>query len=185
MVMATMTPQSSSSSSSAATSSSLSPSSPSSSSPHRANTWIDEKLSQNILFTWTEVNSFRLYWCLWKVLVLVVPNNTTPSPPPNTGTATFLSPLYDRKIGRVAVEGTSEAENLPRSFKCGAYDVQTSPWTPFGSPWNFGHVQNSRSKQSPRRSLKGGRYKAHTSPRSQNGCTVVGHWSPYTKWVLL
>ena len=28
------------------------------------------------------------------------------------------------------------------------------------------------------RSLKGGRMKAHTSPWSQNGCTVVGHWSP-------
>ena len=26
------------------------------------------------------------------------------------------------------------------------------------------------------RSLKGGRMKAHTSPWSQNGCTVVGHW---------
>ena len=31
------------------------------------------------------------------------------------------------------------------------------------------------------RSLKGGRMKAHTSPWSQNGCTVVGHWSPSKK----
>ena len=39
------------------------------------------------------------------------------------------------------------------------------------------------AQRSPRRSvahssLKGGRMKAHTSPWSQNGCTVVGHWSP-------
>ena len=31
------------------------------------------------------------------------------------------------------------------------------------------------------RSLKGGRMKAHTSLWSQNGCTVVGHWSPSKK----
>ena len=31
------------------------------------------------------------------------------------------------------------------------------------------------------RSLKGGKMKAHTSPWSQNGCTVVGHWSPSKK----
>ena len=31
------------------------------------------------------------------------------------------------------------------------------------------------------RSLKGGRMKAHPSPWSQNGCTVVGHWSPNKK----
>ena len=40
---------------------------------------------------------------------------------------------------------------------------------------------------SPRRSvahmsLKGGRMKAHTLPWSQNGCTVVGHWSSSKKW---
>ena len=43
------------------------------------------------------------------------------------------------------------------------------------------------AKRSPRmsvanRSLKGGRMKAHTSP---TGCTVVGHWSPHNKHVLL
>ena len=42
------------------------------------------------------------------------------------------------------------------------------------------------AQRSPRRSvahksLKGGRMKAHTSPWSQNGCTVVGHWSPSKK----
>ena len=31
------------------------------------------------------------------------------------------------------------------------------------------------------RSLKGSRMKAHTSSWSQNGCTVVGHWSPSKK----
>ena len=46
------------------------------------------------------------------------------------------------------------------------------------------------SKQSHRgrrggRSLKGGRRKAHTSPWWQNGCTVVGHWSPRKKYALL
>ena len=42
------------------------------------------------------------------------------------------------------------------------------------------------AQRSPRRSVahwspKGGRWKAHTSPCSQNGCTVVGHWSPRKK----
>ena len=42
------------------------------------------------------------------------------------------------------------------------------------------------ARRSPRRSvahrsLKWGRMKAHTSPWSQNGCTVVGHWSPSKK----
>ena len=46
------------------------------------------------------------------------------------------------------------------------------------------------AKRSPRmsvayRSLKGGRRKAHTSPWSQNGCTLVGHWSPRKKCALL
>ena len=43
------------------------------------------------------------------------------------------------------------------------------------------------AQRSPRRSvahksLKGGRMKAHPSPWPQNGCTVVGHWSPSKKW---
>ena len=42
------------------------------------------------------------------------------------------------------------------------------------------------TQRSPRRSvahrlLKGGRMRARTSPWSQNGCTVVGHWSPSKK----
>ena len=42
------------------------------------------------------------------------------------------------------------------------------------------------AQRSPRRSVahrshKGGRMKAHTSPWSQNGCTLVGHWSPSKK----
>ena len=46
------------------------------------------------------------------------------------------------------------------------------------------------AQRSPRRSvthmsLKGGRGKAHTSPWWQNGCTVVGHWSPRERYVLL
>ena len=38
-------------------------------------------------------------------------------------------------------------------------------------------AQRSPRNSVAHRSLKGGRMKAHTSPWSQNGCTVVGHWS--------
>ena len=38
-------------------------------------------------------------------------------------------------------------------------------------------AQRSPRRPVAHRSLKGGRMKAHTSPWSQNGCTVVGHWS--------
>ena len=38
-------------------------------------------------------------------------------------------------------------------------------------------AQRSPWRSVAHRSLKGGRMKAHTSPWSQNGCTVVGHWS--------
>ena len=38
--------------------------------------------------------------------------------------------------------------------------------------------QRSPRRSVAHRSLKGGRMKAHTSLWSQNGCTVVGHWSP-------
>ena len=38
-------------------------------------------------------------------------------------------------------------------------------------------AQRSPRRSVAHRSLKGGRMKAHTSPWSQNGCTVVGHWS--------
>ena len=46
------------------------------------------------------------------------------------------------------------------------------------------------AQRSPRRSvahgpLKGGRRKAHKSPWWHNGCTVVGHWSPRIKYVVL
>ena len=39
-------------------------------------------------------------------------------------------------------------------------------------------AQRSPRRSVARRSLEGGRRKAHTSPWWQNGCTVVGHWSP-------
>ena len=39
-------------------------------------------------------------------------------------------------------------------------------------------AQRSPRRSVAHRSLKGGRMKAHTSPWSQNGCTVVDHWSP-------
>ena len=39
-------------------------------------------------------------------------------------------------------------------------------------------AQRSPRRLVAHRSLKGGRMKAHTSTWSQNGCTVVGHWSP-------
>ena len=39
-------------------------------------------------------------------------------------------------------------------------------------------AQRSPRRSVAHRSLKGGRMKAHTSPWSQNGRTVVGHWSP-------
>ena len=42
-------------------------------------------------------------------------------------------------------------------------------------------TQRSPRRSVAHRSLKGGRMKAHTSPWSQNGCTVVGHWSPSKK----
>ena len=42
-------------------------------------------------------------------------------------------------------------------------------------------AQRSPGRSVAHRSLKGGRMKAHTSPWSQNGCTVVGHWSPSKK----
>ena len=42
-------------------------------------------------------------------------------------------------------------------------------------------AQRSLRRSVAHRSLKGGRMKAHTSPWSQNGCTVVGHWSPNKK----
>ena len=46
-------------------------------------------------------------------------------------------------------------------------------------------TQRSPRRLVAHRSLKGGRRKAHTSPWWQNGCTVVGHWSPRKKYVLL
>ena len=42
-------------------------------------------------------------------------------------------------------------------------------------------AQRSPRRSVAQRSLKGGRMKAHTSLWSQNGCTVVGHWSPSKK----
>ena len=42
-------------------------------------------------------------------------------------------------------------------------------------------TQRSPRRSVAHRSLKGGRMKAHTSPWSQNGRTVVGHWSPRKK----
>ena len=46
-------------------------------------------------------------------------------------------------------------------------------------------AQRSPRRSITHRSLEGGRGKAHTSPWWQNGCTVVGHWSPRKKYVLL
>ena len=46
-------------------------------------------------------------------------------------------------------------------------------------------AQRSPRRSVAHRSLEGGRMKAHTSPWSQNGCTMVGHWSPRKKYVLL
>ena len=46
-------------------------------------------------------------------------------------------------------------------------------------------AQRSPRRSVAHRSLEGGRRKAHTSPWWQNGCTVVGHWSPRKKYVLL
>ena len=42
-------------------------------------------------------------------------------------------------------------------------------------------AQRSPRRSVSHRSVKGGRMKAHTSPWSQNGCTVVDHWSPSKK----
>ena len=46
-------------------------------------------------------------------------------------------------------------------------------------------AQRSPRRLVAHRSFKGGRRKAHISPWWQNGCTVVGHWSPRKKYVLL
>ena len=46
-------------------------------------------------------------------------------------------------------------------------------------------AQRSPRRAVAHRSLEGGRRKAHTSPWWQNGCTMVGHWSPRKKYVLL
>ena len=46
-------------------------------------------------------------------------------------------------------------------------------------------AQRSPRRSVAHRSLEGGRRKAHTSPWWQNGCTVVDHWSPRKKYVLL
>ena len=95
----------------------------------------------------------------------------------------FVPPFCDHKTGQVAVEGTKETERLPWTFKSGTKYVQISPWTPW-SPWRSEHAQNIRTKVKEfvaRRSLRGGRRKAHVSPWSQNGCTGVGHWSPRKK----
>ena len=42
-------------------------------------------------------------------------------------------------------------------------------------------AQRSPRRSVAHRSLKGGRMKARTSPWSQNGCTMVGYWSPSKK----
>ena len=46
-----------------------------------------------------------------------------------TGAATFGPPLCNHKTGKLADEGTREAE-LPWSFKGGTQDVHTLPWMP-------------------------------------------------------
>ena len=51
--------------------------------------------------------------------------------------------------------------------------------------WACSVAQRSPKKLVAPRSLKGGRRKAHASPWSQNRCTVVGHWLPRKKYVLL
>ena len=97
-----------------------------------------------------------------------------------TGAATFVPPLCDHRTGQVAGEGRKEAKMSPWSFKGGTQDVQTSPWTPWW-PWNFEHVQNSHTKVAEEVSrsqiVQKRQGEAHASPWSQNGCTVVGHWS--------
>ena len=45
--------------------------------------------------------------------------------------AIFVPPVCDHKICQVVVGGSKEAEWLPRSFKGGTQEVQTSPWTPW------------------------------------------------------
>ena len=46
-------------------------------------------------------------------------------------------------------------------------------------------AQRSPRRSIAHRSLKGGRGKAHASSWSRNGCTVVGHWLPRKKCILL
>ena len=46
-------------------------------------------------------------------------------------------------------------------------------------------AQRSPRRSVAHRSVEWGRRKAHTSPWWQNGCTVVGHWSPRKRYVLL
>ena len=51
--------------------------------------------------------------------------------PPLHRMAIFVPPVCDHKICQVVVGGSKEAEWLPRSFKGGTQEVQTSPWTPW------------------------------------------------------
>ena len=99
-----------------------------------------------------------------------------------------MPPLCDHKTGQVAVEGRREAERRPNGCLGRSRVAHRT--------FRHRHGRHGRrevlsmfktvAQRSPRRSvahrsLKGGRMKAHTSPWSQNGCTVVGHWSPSEK----
>ena len=100
--------------------------------------------------------------------------------PPLHRMAIFVPPVCDHKICQVVVGGSKEAEWLPRSFKGGTQEVQTSPWTPW-SPWIFEHVQNSRTKVAEevgcskvaQRRQKGGTNIAVVAEGRHNGRQVI------------
>ena len=62
------------------------------------------------------------------VSVYIIPS--TYLMPPLHRMAIFVPPVCDHKICQVVVGGSKEAEWLPRSFKGGTQEVQTSPWSP-------------------------------------------------------
>ena len=114
--------------------------------------------------------------------------------PPLHRMAIFVPPVCDHKICQVVVGGSKEAEWLPRSFKGGTQEVQTSPWTPW-SPWIFEHVQNSRTKVAEevgcskvtQRRQKGGTSIAVVAEwrhKHCRGCRMEAQWSPNGRQVI-
>ena len=132
---------------------------------------------------------FALEWGKHDIDCLVQDcNNASVLYPLYTGAATFVPPLCDHKTDQVAVEGRRETE-LRQNGCLGRSRVAHRRFRHRHGCHGRREVLSmfkTVAQRSPRRSvahrsLKGGRMKAYTSPWSQNGCTVVGHWLPSKK----